>query len=212
MLNVEAALGATAIASPTALNFGSGGSSVALSQTIVLTNTATASETFSIAATNAAGGPMPYAPNTTVSLAPGASAEVAVRWEAASLPEGPQQGFVQVRGSSGGEIRVPWWYAVSGDRPAGITVLEAAASGRRNSTQRDAILFRVTDASGLPLASADVRVHAVSGDGSVVAVRSRDSDVPGLFSVQVRLGPAAGANVFRIEAGTVSTDVTITGN
>ena len=117
-----------------------------------------------------------------------------------------------MRSSSGTEIRIPWWYAVASNRPAGITVLDTIESGRRNSSQRNAILFRVTDASGLPLPSADVRVTALSGDGSVASVRSMDSDVPGAFCVQVRLGPAAGANVFRIEVGSVAADVTITGN
>jgi hypothetical protein len=33
--------------------------------------------------------------------------------------------------------------------------------------------------------------------------------VPGMFGIDVQLGPVAGTNVFRIQAGSVSADVSI---
>ena len=212
VLNAGASLAASVTANPSALNFGAGASTVATERTLRLTNSSTAAEAYSITVTNSTGGMTPWSSVNTVEIARGASIDVTILWQATSLNEGAHQGFIEVRGSSGNAIRVPWWYAVSSSTPAGITVLQATESGRRNSTQRNAILFRVNNAAGLPITDADVRVVVVSGDGTAAAVRSLDSDVPGMFSVQVRLGPAAGANVFRIEAGSASADVTITGN
>ena len=51
-----------------------------------------------------------------------------------------------------------------------------------------------------------------SGDGQVQSVSSLDSDIPGLYSATLRMGPGAGPNVFRIEARDLTSEVTITGN
>ena len=75
------------------------------------------------------------------------------------LDAGAYEGVVRVTGSSSGtEIRVPWWYGVTSDRPARITILSQVNSARRNAVSRDAILFRVTDAAGMPILSPDFRV------------------------------------------------------
>jgi hypothetical protein len=75
-----------------------------------------------------------------------------------------------------------------------------------------AILLRLTDESGITVDSVEPTVSVVSGGGEVLAVRSRGGQAPGAFSVSVRLGDAPGANVFRIEAGEVAREVTLTGN
>jgi hypothetical protein len=64
------------------------------------------------------------------------------------------------------------------------------------------------------VALADVTpvVTAVSGGGTVRGVTNYDSDVPGVFGLDVRLGVTAGANVFRITVGDAKMDITITGN
>jgi hypothetical protein len=53
------------------------------------------------------------------------------------------------------------------------------------------------------------QVTTVSGGGTARGVVSYDSDVPGMFGIDVQLGPVAGTNVFRIQAGSVSADVSI---
>lgn len=211
-LNAGAALRATATAYPTALNFGSGGANPDMDRTLRVTNAGTAAETFTVLV-DASRGVSPVAAIATIEIAAGGTADVPVRWQAASLTEGAYEGFVRVTGtSSGTEIRVPWWYGVTSGTPAGITILSTLDRARRNSANEDAILFRVNDAAGLPIVSPEIRVVMESGNGEVQSVRSLDSDVPGLYSANLRLGPSAGPNVFRIEARDVSAEVTITGN
>ena len=74
-----------------------------------------------------------------------------------------------------------------------------------------AIGFRVTDSAGFPLLTPKPDVSAVSGGGSVLSVYSSDKSSPGLFQTTVRLGAAAGDNVFRVSVGSLSEEVTIEG-
>jgi hypothetical protein len=113
--------------------------------------------------------------------------------------------------TSGAETRIPYWYAVTSGVAAHVSVLDAITSARRGSSARDAVLFRITDASGLPLTSVDPVVSVVSGGGVVRTITSYDSQVPGLYGLTVRLGATVGTNVFRIQAGDISTDIAITG-
>jgi hypothetical protein len=128
------------------------------------------------------------------------------------LATGAHEGFIRlIAATTGAETRIPYWYAVASDQPANITVLETTASGRRGATARDAILFRITDAAGLPLANARPEVAVISGGGVVESVVPHDDEVPGLYGLNVQLGPVAGANIFRIQAGAAAVEATITG-
>jgi hypothetical protein len=51
----------------------------------------------------------------------------------------------------------------------------------------------------------------VAGEGRVVGLNRRETLSPGLYSATVRLGPAAGVNTFRIQAGEATREVSITG-
>jgi subtilisin family serine protease len=212
LLNVAAAVRGTASAVPATLNFGTGGAQPALNRTLVITNLASTAETYSIEVTPRGEDFAPVAATNTVQLAPGASMELPVSWTGSTLAAGPHEGVVRiVAATTGDETRVPYWYAVASDAAANITLLETATTARRGSRERDAVLFRVTDASGLPLPTASLDVSVVSGNGSVESVDSYDREVPGLFGLTVRLGRSAGANVFKISAGTASIEVSITG-
>lgn len=209
-LNLGTSLRATATAYPTSLSFGSGGGSPDIARSLKIANAGTAMGTWSILVEGSTA--LPVADLSTFSIAPGESIDLPLHWRASSLQDGSYEGSFRIVSSTGDEIRVPWWYGATSGRPAGITVLDAIDSARRGSLNRDAILFRVVDAAGLPVNADDLRVTVVSGDGSVESVASRDSEAPGLYSVHVVLGPAAGDNVFRIQAGEIYRDVTITGN
>jgi hypothetical protein len=212
LLDVDAALRSTVTAYPASLSLGAGGPDPQIARTLTITNAGAAAQTLWFGATGRPGAPVPAIAENGILVEPGASITVAVTWRASGLTEGPYEGFINVTDSvSGTEVRVPYWYAVASGKPGAITVLERIESARRGSSQRDAVLFRITDVSGVLLADAQPEVTAVSGGGSVRRVVSHDSSVPGLFGVDVQLGPAAGANVFRIQAGTVAKDVTITG-
>ena len=147
----------------------------------------------------------------SVQLAAGASADVPVTWTAAGLAAGTYEGFISITGTSGTQTRIPYWYAVPSGVAAHITILDSISSGRRRSTQRDAVLFRVTDASGFSMATAQPQASATIGGGAIRGIVSHDDEVPGMFGLDVQLGIAAGQNVFVIQIGDVSVQVSITG-
>ena len=212
LLDASAALNATAAAYPTSLGLGAGGPDVELARTLTLTNIGPGQETYTLAAQASSGQFAPVFSTATVDLEPGASAEVQVAWSATGLATGAFEGFVTVSGTtSGTHLRIPYWYAATAAVPARITLLDSVSTGRRGSVQRDAVLFRVTDAAGVTLADVQPRVTVLSGGGATGRLTSYDLDVPGVFGLTVQLGFTAGANVFRIQAGDAVTDVTITG-
>lgn len=211
VLNVDTALASNITLSPVSLALGSGSSnSVETAKTLTITNIGATEESLSIAGR---GGPLfLVADPGSLVLAPGASAEVKLTWTGGNLAPGAQEGFVQILSMTTGSIMsVPYWYAVSNNEPAGITILSTVQSARRGARQVDAVLFRVVDAAGLPLPQAAVSVTSTAGGGVARGVRSYDTEIPGLLGLEVQMGIAAGVNAFRIEAGGVSRDVTITG-
>ncbi|MFB3828201.1 MAG: S8 family serine peptidase [Bryobacteraceae bacterium] len=213
LLDADAALSATVTAYPVSLSFGSGTADARISRTLTLTNLGLDSEAFSVYAVPRGSGPLPAVAAGAVEVAPGASIDVPVLWEASGLTSGTYEGFLAVEGAvSGTRINVPYWYAVRSDEPAHITILDSLDSARRGSVQRDAVLFRVTDASGLPLPNVQPEVTVVSGGGVFRSVASHDTDVPGLFGIELQLGAAPGTNVFQIRAGAVSLEFSITGS
>jgi subtilisin family serine protease len=211
VLDANAALHSTVTAYPTSLSFGAGGPDAQMNRMLTITNVGTSAETFTIAAEMRSEGPAPAVRADTVELAAGASVDVPVSWNAGGLASGTYEGFLTITGSSGTRAHIPYWYAVTSTTPAHVTVLATILSARRSSLQRDAILFRLTDVSGLALTDTQPKVSALSGGGNVLQVVSHDSDIPGVFGIDLQLGAAAGTNVFRIEAGDVVADVSISG-
>ncbi len=190
---------------------GAGSAGAQINRVLTITNVGSGAETFAIAATAQTGNAIPAVASNTVELAAGASIGLPVSWNAGGRAPGTYQGVLTIMGtSSGTRINVPYWYAVTSDVPANITILDSIVSARRGSLQRQAVSFRITDVSGLNLTAAQPQVTALSGGGTARGVVSYDSDVPGLFGIDVQLGPVAGTNVFRIQAGDVTADVTIT--
>jgi minor extracellular serine protease Vpr len=211
-LDVSAALRSTVAAYPVSLSFGSGGADVQMERMLTLSNVGTAAEAFLIAAAPRTDAPAPSVATSTVELEPGASIDIPVSWTASGLAAGTYEGFLTVTGAaSGAAIRIPYWYASTAGVPARITVLKSVTTGRRGSLRADAVLFRITDASGVALAEVQPDISVVSGGGSVAGVTSHDNEVPGLFGLDVQLGFSRGANVFRIQAGEAVLDAYITG-
>ncbi len=212
LLDVQAALNARVTAYPVSLSFGAGGTDVELSRTLTITNVGTASEAFLIAAAPSADAAAPNIGTSTVELAPGAAIGIPISWSATGLAPGAYEGFVTVTGAdSGTVIKIPYWYAATSGTPAHLTILESISSGRRGSPQSDAVLFRITDASGVPLTGVQPDISVTAGSGSVLGVHSYDSEIPGVFGIDVRLSQLRGVNVFRIQAGEVVKEISITG-
>jgi hypothetical protein len=212
LLDLQAALNTTVAASPVSLSFGAGGGDPNLERKLSLTNLGGQPEEFTIRVVPRETSAAPVVSQSSVRLGPGFSADVSVQWKSTNLFPGPHEGVLSVRAESTGRaISVPYWYSVAATAPALISVLDVKASGQRGGVVRDAISFRVLDTSGVNFSGARPAATAVSGGGVVRGIYNYDRFVPGLFSIDVLLGVDAGPNVFRIQVGDMSRDVTITG-
>ena len=229
-LNMLAALHATSAEAPTSISFGVGAADVQKSSTLTITNVGSAPETFTLwsttrdaplgfvapdsrtAETIEISGKTPAVTLSTnlITLNPGASTGVTVELTGFGLSPGSHDSFIHILGAkSGVEARVPVWYGVPSDVPANITILNVKDKPSPGSFNTDAAFFRVTDAGGLTVPNASPKATVVSGGGSVQGIVNRDGIFPGVFGLSVRLGPTAGSNVFRIQAGDVTKEVTI---
>src|SRR5262249_21357413 len=219
-LDMNAALQSTFAVAPTSLGFQTGGANPNLSKTLSISNVGASAESYSLPVPpRDAGSPAPTLGSSTLTIQPGQSASVPVNFTASGLTAGQYEGFVRIRGSiSGVEERVPYWYGVASDVPATITALfvkgfDEPTEYRAGALVNNAIYFRVTDASGILIPNPRPTVSVVSGGGTVVSTVSLDRQLPGVFSVRVRLGARRGSNVFRIEVGDLEPfDIEIVGN
>ncbi|HYO82160.1 MAG TPA: S8 family serine peptidase [Bryobacteraceae bacterium] len=208
LLNVAAAVRSTVTAFPHALNFGVGSSDPYQTLDLTIENLANTEDTYSVEVQPIGGGPAPAVSASSLSSPAGGVSKLRVTLQAAGLPPGEYHGFLVVRSSTNStQASVPYWYAVSSGTVDRLTVGEYDDSGRRESLQEFTI--RPSDAAGL---SVDSRPEVVvtEGGGSVVSVQ-RSSFYPGFWTVEVRLGPAAGANAFEVRAGGRTKSVRFTG-
>jgi minor extracellular serine protease Vpr len=211
MLDMLAAINATAAVAPVSLSFGAGFGSVHQTRNLTLWNLGTAADTFQIAVVPLDGTTVPELPYTSIQLDPGAFVQIPVRFSADGLSAGTYDGFIQIQGVQSSVLtRVPYWHGVASGQPARITTLRVSGGGSPGTTVANAILFRVTDENGLPVTDAQPIIRPVSGGGSVVAVNHFGS-VPYAFDAYLKLGSRPGANVFRIQVGDLTRDVTING-
>ncbi len=214
-LNLVRAIGSTVAVTPVSLSFGAGTDIVKSTRSLTLSNVGTTGDNYTITVRPRADGPAPVVDIDTLSIAAGSTAQLNVSFAAAGLAPGAYEGLISIQSASSGSVaNVPYWYAVGSDTPAYITILDyLTTSPRTNSLQQEAILFRVTDASGIPLPNIKPTASCTSGGGSVIGVNNYNSDVPGLFSIDLRMGRTrATDNVIEIQAGDVTYSVTITTN
>jgi len=212
MLDLNGAVLATVAANPTSLSFGVGPGTASLAATVRLSNLGYADDEYriSVAPTGSSPGPVPAV--SSVALAAGTYSDVSFSFAASNLAAGDYEGFIVVQGANSGTVaRIPYWYGVASPAPAHLTILYVSSATATAGKEVDnAIWFRVTDASGIIVGSVAPQVTATSGGGSVVAVNSIDSSYPGVWSVNLKMGAAAGtSNVFEITAGGLTASVTI---
>ena len=210
LLDMVTALRSTSVAYPTSISFGAGGPNAQFTQTLRITNVGANEEDFQLSVNSRDGVAPMSIDRSTVSLGPGQSVSLPVSFSGTGLAPGSYEGFLTVTGASGAKMQVPYWYAVKAPAST-ISVLEQSTGGRRGNVQRQAVLFRVLDSSGVALTDVPIDVTVVSGDGSLAGTNLLDSEIPGLWSVDLRLGPAPGNNVFRIQVGDAVREITITG-
>ena len=211
LLNMPAAIRDTVAAAPTSLSFGISRGTVDARGTVTLTNTGSEPDAFAIEVQRIGGGALPELSRTSVEIGPGGSEQITVRFSGAGLSAGAYQGFVVARSTRNGrELRVPYWHGVPSAEPRRITQLTETNSDAKVSS-RQQIVFRVTDADGLPVLL-EPTVTVIDGLGRVTAVQSLDDDIPGAWLATVRLSADVGANTFRIAAGELTRDVSIPGH
>ncbi len=210
VLNLAGALAGTLAFAPAALSFGAGGSTLEFVRQVQVTNVGAAAATYNVAVAPAVEGPAPEVSPSSFPLEPGASRTIDVRWMASGLQPGEYQGTLRLReAATEKESQVPYWYAVRSTEPRNLTVLSAPAEGAPESNVT--VYLRVSDVTGLSLFDPEPTAAVVSGAGRVRSVDSVDFVFPGVWRVQLQLGPDPRNNVFRFEAGTLNRQITIRG-
>ncbi len=210
-LNVEAAMRATLAAMPRSISFGAGGGTVDQVRELTLTNLGESEEVVELSVTAAEGQTIPRISPPSVTIPAGGTAKVSVRWQGTNLKAGEYQGFIRAVGQgSGTELRVAYWYAVPSGVPAAIKVLGPAGfnAGSAYRLYEQLPQIRVLDAAGVPITSVTPRVTVLSG-GATLSFLETWSENPGVFYLGLRLGPAVGNVVLRVQAGTVTRDHTL---
>jgi len=213
VLDLNAAMLATLAANPVSVSFGVGPGSAQLSSTVRLYNLGYASDTLQISVQPSGSAPTPVPSTSSVALNPDTYFDVPFSFTPSGLGPGEYEGFIVLQGAVSGSVaRIPYWYGVASSTPAHLTLLYITdTSPAAGAEVDDAFLFRITDASGIIVGSVTPTVTVSSGGGSVLAVNSLDSAFPGIWGVDIRMGPAAGAaNQFLITAGGLTQTVTIT--
>jgi hypothetical protein len=209
LLNLDRALRAVTAASPVSLSFGAGAPGIDVTRTLQITNLAPQADTLTITAQASgllAATPQVLAP--TFTLQAGASRQVAVRWAPSNLAVGAYQGFLLVKGTqSDVELRVPYWYAVTGTTPRSMAVFRSGATLRAGGTAR--FYVRVADEGGVALLNREPAVAVAAGEGEVNSVTASQV-FPACWVVEVRLGALPGQNVFRVQAGDLVREVVLT--
>ena len=214
LLDVSAALNATATAVPPTLSFNAGSGDVSTLRTLMITNIGTAADTFRLTAVARDGGVVPQLSASSLTLQPGASASVRVTFAGSLLQAGQYEGAIHIQSSrTSVDTHVPYWYGVTGQGAnlVDFSVLDAT-TGRAGSRIVDAFNFRILDASGIPLQlrPADIQVSVKQGDGTFVNL-DRNLGIPGGVGVNVRLGATPGPNIFHVQVGDLGQDFTLTG-
>jgi minor extracellular serine protease Vpr len=206
VLNLLAAVTGTIAAYPTSLNFGTSSGTVHSTQQLSLSNVSTALDTFTLQAVAAGNAPVPSLATDTAVLDAGASQQIALTVDAANLAPGEYAGYLLVSGTANPTVaRIPYWFAVSGDAPAGISVLYQDFFDGVRSSSTQAVVLRVVDAAGLPY-TGSLRPTVVADSGSLRNFY-RTGTIPGTYAVDIRTGTASMQLTFTI--GDVKQTVTI---
>jgi subtilisin family serine protease len=189
VLDVAAALGGTVAAYPTALNFGTGQGAINSTLNLTLSNIGTVSDTYSISVTPVGNSPAPALSSNTVQLDPNGSQPLSATVNASGLAPGEYQGYLQVTGTATSNVTtIPYWFAVPGSTPAGITVLYQDYSDPMRTVSYGAVVFRIVDIAGLPYTGSLTPQIAMTAGGGSIRNAYRAGDIPGTYAVDIRAG------------------------
>jgi hypothetical protein len=171
------------------LNFGTGPGSINKSLSLFLSNVGAVSDTYSVSVAPSGNGPAPTVSAGTFQLDPAASQPIFLQWNATGLDAGEYQGYVLVSGTANpATIAIPYWFAVPGSTPAGISVLHTDTQDSAQSTAPGAVVFRLVDIAGLPFSGAATPNVSISAGGGTVRNVYRTGTIPGTYAVDIRTG------------------------
>lgn len=208
LLNLNAALTNNATSSAISISFGRFQDAAGATREFHITNIGTLPETFATSIVSADAS-QPALSQTDFTLGPGESQQLKLAFDGAQLAPGAYQGTVQINGSNGSALRIPYWMGIRGTEPTRITDAYPISTGAPG--ERVYIFFRLIDDSLVPFDSGNPDVEPVSGGGTVSSVQYGASLYPGTFIATVRLGRLPGTNVFRIKAGNLEREIRIRG-
>lgn len=211
VLDLNAAMLATMAVTPASISFGVGATTSPLSATLRLHNLGYASDTFQISVSPTGNSPAPVPSTTSVQLNSDTYFDLPLRFAVSGLGPGEYEGFIVIQGTISGTVaRVPYWYGVASSTPAHLTILYVTPAASAGQVAKNAILFHITDSSGILVSGVAPTVTVSSGGGSLYSLTFPDAfDYPGLWSANLMMGPLAGNNIFVVTAGSVSQTVTI---
>lgn len=203
-LNLQAALKATIAASPTSLTFGFGPASPNVTRTLTVTNLSPSAQNLTLTVEPREASAAPTVSAQAISLPAGASADLRITFAPGLLDPGDHDGFLRLRTDTS-ELGVPYWYGATSATPRHLEIVAPLAP----TLVGLAILFRVTDATGFPLRSVTPRVTALSGASSVFGVYYDSGAARTAWAAYITLDDSLPYNVFRIEVGELSREITI---
>ena len=208
VLNAAAALAGTVAAYPTSLNFGTGAGSFSQTLNLTLSNTGMAADTWALTVVPTGSSPAPALSASTIPLAPGGYQQIAVSLNASGLTAGEYQGYLQAAGTANpAVVSIPYWFAVPGSTPAGISVLYQDNTEAAHASAAGAVVFRIVDVAGLPFTGSTVpNVAVASGDGTVRRTYPTGT-IPGTYAIDIRAGTTA--LQLQITIGSISQSVVI---
>lgn len=209
-LDVLASLNATAAMYPASVSFGVDAGGATVSRQLNITNTGAKDTTYLLSVVPRDGSPAPVLPAARVALPARGTTNLPVQLATAGLGPGQYEGYISiVDGNTNAESRVPYWYAVPSGVPTYVTVLYTDDAPQAGASVSNAIIFHVSDSSGILLPGQRADVTVASGDAQLTGLRSLDAVAPGAWGIGVRFPRTGGTSVIRIQAGDAVQTVTL---
>jgi minor extracellular serine protease Vpr len=197
-LDAGAAIAATVTSNPATISFGST-THMPNAQQIVLTNNGSASVALSIANDNSHGasGVVMNFSQSSLTLAPGASATLIATLTGSVPPPGSYSGGVTITGQNV-SMRVPYLYIV----PSGVAanIIPIAGNGY-DGTVGDTTFafFKLVDGNGLPVPAS--RISFGASPGARIIAADSQTDNYGIGGVEVGLGSSPGTYSITAQSG-----------